>query len=123
MKKQNQKSTIFYAVRSAPAINDILKNEAEYVGIDHFANILESGSTFAGTRISRTTPEFKKVYHGADLIISKGQGNFETLESETGQERILYIFKVKCAVVAQTVQLDLGSMIFAFGDTIQRTKV
>jgi len=122
MKKQNQKCTIFYAVRSAPAINDILKDEAKYVGINLFGNIIESGSSFAGTRIARSTKEFKSVFDSADLIISKGQGNFETLESENQQDKILFVFKVKCEVVARSVGLDLGSLVFAFGDTIGRIK-
>lgn len=122
MKKKNNQCSIFYAVRSGPSINDILKDEARDIEINLFANIIESGSTFAGTRIARSTEEFKKVFDSADLIISKGQGNFETLESENCQDKILYIFKVKCEVVAKWIQLDLDSSIFAFGDTIARKK-
>lgn len=122
MKKHNPACRLFYAVRSAPAINDILRDEAEYVGINSVANIIESGSSFAGTRITRAAEDFKFIFDSADLIISKGQGNFETLESEDRQKKILYLFKVKCDIVSRFVQLDLGSLIFAFGDTISLKK-
>ncbi len=103
---------IFYGVRSKPAINDILKEDAEYIGLDKVAFVLETGSTFAGTVISKSTEEFQKIYHSADIIISKGQGNFETLEG--ADEDILFVFKVKCAVVARHMNLPLGSLLFAF---------
>lgn len=110
-------SKIFYGVRSAPAINDILKEDARYIGIDKVARVLETGSTFAGTIVSKSTAEFQRIYKRADIVISKGQGNFETLEKEN--KDILFILKVKCEVVARYANFDNGSLLFAFNSTLK----
>ena len=112
MKRFNPGLEVFYGVRSKPAINDVIKEDAEYIGINRVAHILETGATCAGVIVSRSTEAFKKIYYSSDIIISKGQGNFETLEKEP--EDILLIFKVKCDIVAKYINLDLGSLVFAF---------
>jgi uncharacterized protein with ATP-grasp and redox domains len=112
MKRFNPNLEVYYAVRSKPAINDVIKEDAEYIGMDRVAHIVETGSTCAGIIVPRSTQAFKKIYYTADIIISKGQGNFETLEKEP--EDILLIFKVKCDIVAKYINLDLGSLVFAF---------
>ncbi|MCK4889421.1 MAG: DUF89 family protein, partial [Candidatus Aminicenantes bacterium] len=77
---------IIYGVRSGPAINDIIKEDAEYIGIGEIAEIIETGSTYAGTMINQSDPGFVDIYNNSDIVISKGQGNFETLEMETGKD-------------------------------------
>lgn len=112
MKRFNPRLEVVYGVRSAPAINDVILQDALDIGIRDFARVIETGATCAGTVVSRCTPEFREIYYGADIIISKGQGNFETLENEP--EDILFIFKVKCDVVAQYIGLPLNSLVFSF---------
>jgi hypothetical protein len=112
MKRFNPGLEVFYGVRSTPAINDVIKEDAEFIGIHKTAQVLETGATCAGTVVDKGTEEFKRVYFSSDIIISKGQGNFETLEDRP--EDILFIFKVKCDVVAKHVNLDLNSLVLAF---------
>jgi uncharacterized protein with ATP-grasp and redox domains len=119
MKKFNPRATYHYGVRSKPAINDVLIDDARFIGIDQYAHLLETGSTFAGTRLSRSSPEFREIYHEADLVISKGQGNFETLEAES--DDILFSFKVKCEVVAAYTGLKKGDLVFGFRSSIFRS--
>ncbi len=108
---------ITYGVRSGPAINDIIKEDAEYIGIDEVAEIIETGSTFAGTMISQSDPDFLEIYNSSDIVVSKGQGNFETLEMETGKD-IFFIFKVKCNIVAEHSGLERGSLVLSYRDSI-----
>ncbi|MFC2154873.1 DUF89 domain-containing protein [Acidobacteriota bacterium] len=121
MRRFNPSVTIVYGVRSAPAINDMLEEDARYIGLDKVAEVVKTGSTFAGTDISKSTKQFQKIYHNADIVISKGQGNFETLEEE-GRD-ILFILKVKCEVVARHANLKLGSRLFAFNNTLKAGRV
>ena len=121
MRRFNPAVTIVYGVRSAPAINDMLEKDARYIGLDKVAEVVKTGSTFAGTDISKSTKQFQKIYHDADIVISKGQGNFETLEEE-GRD-ILFILKVKCEVVARHANLELGSLLFAFNNTLKAGRV
>ncbi|MEN8154261.1 MAG: ARMT1-like domain-containing protein [Acidobacteriota bacterium] len=108
---------IWYGVRSGPAINDIIIEDAIYIGIDKYAEIIETGSTYAGTVIPISTPEFISVYNKSDIIISKGQGNFETLEGEDNKN-IFFIFKVKCDVVSGFTGLKTGSLVLGYRNSL-----
>jgi len=108
---------ITYGVRSGPAINDIIKEDAEYIGIGEMAEIVETGSTYAGTMINQSDPGFLEIYNSSDIVISKGQGNYETLEMETGKD-IFFIFKVKCDIVAEHSGLNRGSLVLGYRDSI-----
>lgn len=116
IKRFKPRLEIFYGVRSKPAINDVIMEDAEYAGIHEVAHVLETGNTCAGTLVSKGTEAFKDIYYRADMIISKGQGNFETLEKEP--EDILYMFKVKCDIVAKYIDLPLDSLVLAFKNTL-----
>ena len=112
---------IFYGVRSKPAINDIMENDAHYIGIPEYAGVIPTGSNCAGTIISNCTSEFITVYRNSDMVVAKGQGNYETLEARS--EEILFVFKVKCSVVEEYLGIKSGSLIFAFNETIKKQKL
>lgn len=97
-----------YAVRSKPILNDSLKEDALFVGIDEYADIIESGSAIPGTVMESCSDEFKDNYAKADFIISKGQGNFETLVDEN--RPIVFLFAVKCSVIEEQLGLPKGTM-------------
>jgi len=113
LKQKFPELKIIYGVRSGPAINDIIKEDAEYIGIGDHAEIIETGSTYAGTMISHSDPGFIEIYKSADIVISKGQGNFETLEMETEKD-IFFVFKVKCRIVADHSGLPMNSLVMGY---------
>jgi len=84
-------------VKSGPIINDALLADAKTCGLDKIARVLENGTSCPGTPLESCSPELVQAFDNADLIISKGQGNFETL-SEVGAE-IYFLLTVKCSVV------------------------
>ncbi len=89
---------VVFAVRSKPVLNDITLEDAKYLEIDKLCEVIESGSTIAGTDLNECMKEFLEIYREADLVISKGQGNYESLLNET--RPIYFLFKVKCDVIA-----------------------
>lgn len=97
---------IVFAVRSQAILNDITLAEAKNLNIDIICSVIESGSTIAGTDLNECTPEFLELYNTADLVISKGQGNYETLIDET--RPIYFLFKVKCEVISKHCGLPVG---------------
>jgi hypothetical protein len=97
------------AVRSKPIINDVTMADAALTGLSGVCNVIESGSYLPGTVISKCTPEFMRHYREADLVISKGQGNYETLADEPAP--IFFIFKAKCDVVARHLGCRMGDII------------
>ncbi len=85
------------AVKSGAIINDALLADAQICEIDRIAHILENGTSCPGTPLDSCSDELLLAFDDADLIISKGQGNFETL-SESGSE-IYFLLTIKCSVV------------------------
>jgi hypothetical protein len=101
------------AVRGMPIINDATKEDAVTAGLDQMVPTIGNGSDAPGTVLDDCSMEFRKFFESADLIISKGQGNFETL-SDCGKN-IFFLLKVKCPVVAESVGLPVGTHILRHG--------
>lgn len=100
---------IYFAVRGKPVINDATREDAIQIGIDKVAKIISNGTDAPGTLLSRSSAEFLRLYYGADTIISKGQGNFETLEGE--RKNIFFFLRAKCPVVAKILGTDIGECV------------
>lgn len=100
---------VIYAVKESPIINDALMDDAKFCGIDKVAQIISSGSDAPGTVLELCSQEFLNHYNAADLIISKGQGNFEVLSDEP--RPIFFLLKVKCPVIARYLGVENGAII------------
>jgi uncharacterized protein with ATP-grasp and redox domains len=95
------------AVRGAPILNDALEADARMAGLHELVPIVGNGSDVPGTDLEQCSVEFRALFESADLIISKGQGNFETLSDTPGP--IFFLFKVKCPVIAQAADRPLNT--------------
>ena len=73
-----------------PVLNDCTLEDAKHVGSDEIVEVIDNGTGIAGTVLSKITPQALNAIENADIIISKGQGNFETLH-HCGKN-IYYIF-------------------------------
>ena len=100
---------IIFAVRGAPVINDVLMEDAVETGLTGLVRVIDNGSDVPGTDLSECSEKFKAVYKSADLVIAKGQGNFETLHD--ADKNIFFLFKVKCPVVAGHSGQRLGDAV------------
>ena len=98
-----------YLVRGAPVINDALEEDAQEAGLDKVATVLSSGSSHPGTVLEDCSPEVQMLFTNAPIVVSKGQGNFETLLHATRE--IFFLLKVKCDLVAEHVNANLGDSI------------
>ena len=106
---QIKKSKIVFVVREKPIINDATLDDALQVGLNKVATIISNGSDAPATILSQCSPEMLSYYRAADLIISKGQGNYESLSGRP--ENIFFLFKVKCPVIARDSGYDLDSLV------------
>ena len=94
MKKENPGLQITALVRGENVLNDVSAEDARAVGLDRVAKIVGNGSNIGGTQMAYLGDEAREAMLDADLIISKGQGNFETL---TGAGlNVYYLFLAKC---------------------------
>jgi uncharacterized protein with ATP-grasp and redox domains len=96
-------------VRGAPVLNDATREDAEEAGLAGLCPIMDNGSDAPGTLLEDCSPAFRERFAAADLIIAKGQGNFESL---TGMSRpIFFLLKVKCPLVAEALDCPVGSLV------------
>lgn len=100
---------VTFVVRGEPILNDITRAEAEIVGLNTVADIMSSGTSAPGNVINDCAPEFLDKLGDADLVISKGQGNYEAL-SDTSYP-IFFMLKAKCRVIARDIGVPEGSLL------------
>ncbi|MGD9367006.1 MAG: ARMT1-like domain-containing protein [Desulfobacteraceae bacterium] len=98
---------ITLAVRGRPVINDATLADAHAAGIHDLCEVIDNGSDAPGTVLEDCRQRFRKAFNAADLIIAKGQGNYETLSDVSAN--IFFLFKVKCPVVASRIGLDIDT--------------
>ncbi len=98
------------AVKSEPILNDALYEDAVSVGMTDITTVIPSGSSTAGTLLSQSTPAFRQALNGASLIISKGQGNFETLSEETFSSPLYYLLLSKCPHISKVLHIEPFSL-------------
>ena len=101
-----------YAVRGAPVLNDATADEAIASGLDRYADILSTGSDVPGVVPDECSDAFVAQFYHADIVISKGQGNFETL-SDCPRD-IFFLLKVKCPVVARLLGVGMNGYVFKY---------
>jgi len=102
-------SRVTVAVRGGPVLNDATLSDARSVGLHKIAEVVENGSDAPGTLLDNCYPEFRKRFEAADMVIAKGQGNFESLAGRG--HGVFFLFKVKCPVVASQVGQPVGTHI------------
>ena len=92
---------VTYVVREIPVINDVVFEDAINSGLDEVAEIISSGSSAPGTILSLCNNAFLEKFNKADMVISKGQGNYEGL-SNTNRS-VFFLLKAKCGVIARNL--------------------
>jgi damage-control phosphatase, subfamily I len=92
-------------VNSDPVLNDATLEDAHAVGLDQIVEVIEDGTGELGIVFSKVNSRFMAVYEASDLIISKGQANYETLSPRP--ENIYFILQAKCAVIAAALGVSL----------------
>jgi len=95
IKEEYPRLEIDFATRGEAVLNDITEEDAYLVGMDGYARIINNGTDIPGTVLEHCSHSFQKVFNEADLIIAKGQGNFESLYG-SGRDNLYYVFLCKC---------------------------
>ncbi|MBN1522787.1 MAG: DUF89 family protein [Candidatus Aureabacteria bacterium] len=109
IKRIYPEKVIYVSVKDKPVINDALMEDALFCGVDKTALLISNGADAPGTILPLCSKEFKRIYMKADMIISKGQGNFESLSR--ARKHIFFLFMVKCPVVAEETGRRLGDIV------------
>lgn len=100
---------IAYAVKGGPVINDVTLADARAVGLHHVAELIDNGSDAPGTLLDDCNDSFRKRFSEADLVIAKGQANYETLS--TASRPVFFLTQVKCPVIGRDLGEPVGRWI------------
>ncbi|MCK4281253.1 MAG: DUF89 family protein [Candidatus Lokiarchaeota archaeon] len=101
---------IFFSVRTAPIINDATLEDAIFTGLDKICCVIES-APYPGMILEKSTPEFIDRFNTSDLIIMKGQGNFETSDNLKPKGSLYFFLKVKCPTIQKVLNIPIGGLV------------
>ena len=107
--EQLPREKVTVAVKGAPVINDATRVDAETAGITGLVTVIDNGSDAPGTILEDCSDVFRRHFDEADLIIAKGQGNYETLREVP--RPLYFLLRVKCPVLACDLGCPLGRMV------------
>ncbi len=104
---------VFYGVKESFILNDATPDDARQVGMDKICRVVTNGNNYLGTIAERCSHEFIEILTNSDLIISKGQANYESLEgTRLAGEKTFFLLKAKCKVVAEKLDVNYGNLVF-----------
>ncbi|MDW7673294.1 MAG: ARMT1-like domain-containing protein [Bacillota bacterium] len=109
---------IVYGVKGQPILNDATIKDAHTVKMNEIAKVITNGNSFLGTVIQYCSKEFLEKMAESDIVISKGQANYESLEgtAEAG-EKTFFILRAKCDVVAASLGVRFGQIVLKQNET------
>lgn len=105
----NFQKNVIYVVKGKPVLIDALVEDAIYCGINKIANITSCGADCPGVVLEYCSPEFIRLFNDAEMIISKGQGNYGALSDEPNP--IFFLLIAKCPVIAQHIGCNIGDYV------------
>lgn len=109
IKEMNPHCNVFFATRGEAVVNDSVEEDAYAVGMNTYATIISNGDSSLGTVLRRTSDEFQKIYHEADIVVAKGQANYECLSDE--KKNIYFLLMTKCRVIADDIGVPEMKMV------------
>ncbi len=107
--EQLPREKITFVVKNGPIINDATMEDAQAVGMTDLVPVIDNGADIPGTVLSHCSESFRKRFYAADLIISKGQGNYESVSDE--DQNIFFLFTAKCIVMTLDSGYDVGRIV------------
>jgi len=100
---------IYFVVRGEPVINDATMEDALAVGMDRVATVISSESDAPAIILSQCSQQVRELYQSSDVVIAKGQGNYESLEEERGN--VFFLLRAKCPLIAELLGVQVGDFV------------
>jgi uncharacterized protein with ATP-grasp and redox domains len=100
---------VTYVVKAGPIINDATREDAVAAGIELVAEIIDNGSEAPGTILDYCSDNFRKHFEQAELIIAKGQANYESMSGSSAP--LFFLLQAKCSVIALDMGVAEGSVV------------
>jgi uncharacterized protein with ATP-grasp and redox domains len=104
---------VLYVVKGGAIQNDLTREDLAASGLEEaLAPVADTGARTVGLRLDEASPDFRELYGAARLILAKGMGHFETM-SHLGDPRVWFLLQAKCRPVAQALEVDRNTLVFA----------
>jgi len=100
---------VTYVVKREPVLNDATMEDAVAAGLDKCSRIIDNGSDAPGTVLDSCSDSFRAEFESAEVVIAKGQGNYESL-SNAGK-RVFCLLQVKCQIIARDIGVPVNSIV------------
>jgi len=111
LKKIFPHKEIIYSVRAGPIINDATLEDAEYINLTKTCRVVES-SVSPGIILEWSSKDFIEIFNSSNFIISKGQGNFESIiDIDTTNKNVYFLLKIKCILIQKIFKMPIGSIV------------
>jgi uncharacterized protein with ATP-grasp and redox domains len=107
--EQMPPGSVTVAVRGRPVLNDATMEDAEAAGLTQRVRVTDNGSDAPGTLLEDCSGAFRRLFERADLVVAKGQGNYETLSDV--DKSIFFVLKAKCPVIARHIGCQVGDLV------------
>ena len=95
-------------VKGAPMLNDVVREDADLVGLTNVCEVIDNGGAFIGSPLNQVPQSFLDRMGRADIIIGKGQGNYETIDDFDGN--VYLILRAKCEIIAKHMGVKFGQV-------------
>jgi len=105
---------VYYGVKGKPILNDVTYEDAEEVSMTKLCKVVDNGSDKVGTWLEDCSEEFRKLFYEADLVIAKGQANFETLSDV--ERELFFLLVAKCEPIAKELKGKRKELILRYKD-------
>ncbi|MFC1635518.1 DUF89 domain-containing protein, partial [Planctomycetota bacterium] len=102
---------ITFVVKGGPILNDAVIEDAQIVGLTDMVDVIDNGSDAPGNILENCSETFRRRFDESDLIIAKGQGNYETLSDV--DKNIFFLVRPKCSVLARHLGREIGSLVLS----------
>jgi len=104
---------VIYAVKGEPILNDATLADALAAGIDKVAQVVETGTWSPGTVLHQASEDFQQLFARSELVLSKGQANYETMDEEG--DKVFFLLRIKCPVLGRQIDAPRGSLVLKQG--------
>ena len=107
--EQLPREKVTFVIKGSPVLNDATMEDAEIAGLTELVEVIDNGSDAPGTILASCSREFQTRFEQADLLIAKGQGNFETLNDV--DKNTFFLLRPKCMVLARHIGCEIGDLV------------
>jgi len=104
---------VVYVVKESPILNDTTMEDAIYIGMDKISAVITNGTGYLGTCLQKVSKQFLKEFHESDVVLAKGQANYESLEDKNiSAGKVFFLLRAKCDRIAENIGVKLLDMVF-----------